>query len=75
MVRNVQLRLTLKEEGTPNGLEIRAAKYLGLEDGTFKIRVLRKSITNWQFILMNLPLAMPLTLNTKMSRTQNQYIL
>ncbi|WP_339842141.1 FAD-dependent protein [uncultured Maribacter sp.] len=44
MVRNVQLRLTLKEEATPNGLEIRTAKYLGLVDGTFKIRVLRKSI-------------------------------
>ena len=44
MVRNVQLRLTLKEEATPNGLEIRTAKYLGLADGTFKIKVLRKSI-------------------------------
>ncbi|HEA80919.1 MAG TPA: FAD-binding protein, partial [Maribacter sp.] len=44
MVRNVQLRLTLKEEATPNGLEIRTVKYLGLEDGTFTIKVLRKSI-------------------------------
>ena len=44
MVRNVQLRLTLKEEATPNGLQIRTAQYLGLEEGSFTLKVLRKSI-------------------------------
>lgn len=44
MVRNVQIRLSLKEEGDPNGLQKRVAKYLGLPEKELTIHVLRKSI-------------------------------
>ena len=44
MVRNVQIRLSLKEEGDPNGLQKRVATYLGLPEKELTIHVLRKSI-------------------------------
>ncbi|WP_419211910.1 NAD(P)/FAD-dependent oxidoreductase [Maribacter sp. X9] len=44
MVKNVQLRLTLKEEATPGSLQLRTAKYLGVAEGSFQLKVLRKSI-------------------------------
>jgi uncharacterized FAD-dependent dehydrogenase len=44
MVKHVQLRITLKEEATPGSLEKRTATYLGIPEGSFQIKVLRKSI-------------------------------
>ena len=44
MVKNVQLRLTLKEEATPGSLQLRTAKYLGIPEDSFQLKVLRKSI-------------------------------
>lgn len=44
MVKNVQIRLSLEEEALTGSLEKRTGKYLGLEEGSFQIKVLRKSI-------------------------------
>ena len=44
MVKNVQLRLTLKEEATEGSLQSRTSKYLGIPEGSFQLKILRKSI-------------------------------
>lgn len=44
MVKNLQLRLSLKEEAQEGSLKTRAAKYLGLSENEFSLKVLRKSI-------------------------------
>ncbi len=44
MVRNIQLRISLKEEGQAGGLKARTAKYLGVSEDDIKIKVARKSI-------------------------------
>ncbi len=44
MIRNIQLRINLKEEGTPDGLKIKTAKYLGVSENDIEIKVQRKSI-------------------------------
>lgn len=43
MVRNIQLRVSLKEEGTV-GLKGKTAKYLGIAEENIQVKVLRKSI-------------------------------
>ncbi len=43
MVRNIQLRVSLKEEGTL-GLKAKTAKYLGVSEEDIEIKVQRKSI-------------------------------
>ena len=43
MVRNIQLRVSLKEEGQL-GLKAKTAKYLGVSEDTIKIKIERKSI-------------------------------
>lgn len=43
MVRNIQLRVSLKEEGQL-GLKTKTAKYLGVSEKEIEIKVLRKSI-------------------------------
>ena len=43
MVRNIQLRVSLKEEGKV-GLKGKTAKYLGVAEKEIQIKVLRKSI-------------------------------
>ena len=43
MVRNIQLRVSLKEEGQL-GLKAKTAKYLGVSEKEIEIKVLRKSI-------------------------------
>lgn len=43
MVRNIQLRVSLKEEGKA-GLQGKTAKYLGVSEKDIQIKVLRKSI-------------------------------
>lgn len=43
MVRNIQLRVSLKEEGQV-GLKAKTAKYLGVSEKEIQIKVLRKSI-------------------------------
>lgn len=44
MIKNLQLRLSLIEEATEGSLKKRAAKFLGLGDQTFTLKILRKSI-------------------------------
>ncbi|MDT0620743.1 NAD(P)/FAD-dependent oxidoreductase [Croceitalea vernalis] len=44
MIRNIQIRISLKEEGQPDGLKARTAKYLGVSEDDFEIKVQRKSI-------------------------------
>lgn len=44
MVKTVQIRLTLAEEAKENSLKKRTASYLGLSEGAFAIKILRKSI-------------------------------
>ncbi|KPM32035.1 FAD-dependent oxidoreductase [Croceitalea dokdonensis DOKDO 023] len=44
MVRNIQIRISLKEEGQPNGLKTKTAKYLGISEDQFELKVQRKSI-------------------------------
>ena len=44
MVKNLQLRLSLKEEAQEGSLKNRAAKYLGLSENEFSLKILRKSI-------------------------------
>ncbi len=44
MVKNVQIRLTLAEEVATGSLEKKTAKYLGVSENSFQIKVLRKSI-------------------------------
>jgi hypothetical protein len=44
MVKTVQIRLTLAEEAKENSLKKRTASYLGLSEGAFTIKILRKSI-------------------------------
>ncbi|WP_350289268.1 FAD-dependent protein [uncultured Croceitalea sp.] len=44
MIRNIQLRVSLKEEGLPGGLKTRAARYLGVSEDDFEFKVQRKSI-------------------------------
>ncbi len=44
MVRNIQLRIALKEEAQEGILQKKAAHYLGIPEGDFTIKVLRKSI-------------------------------
>ncbi len=44
MVKTVQIRLTLAEEAKENSLQKRTASYLGLSEGAFTIKILRKSI-------------------------------
>ena len=44
MVRNIQIRISLKEEGQPGGLKARTAKYLGISEDDFEFKVQRKSI-------------------------------
>ena len=43
MVRNIQLRVSLKEEGQL-GLKAKTAKYLGVSEDTIEIKIERKSI-------------------------------
>ena len=43
MVRNIQLRVSLKEEGRL-GLQSKTAKYLGVSEKDIEIKILRKSI-------------------------------
>ncbi len=43
MVRNIQLRVSLKEEGQL-GLKTKTAKYLGISEEDIEIKILRKSI-------------------------------
>ena len=44
MIRNIQLRINLKEEATPGGLKTKTAKYLGVSEKDIQIKVQRKSI-------------------------------
>ena len=44
MVRNIQIRISLKEEGLPGGLKTKAAKYLGVSENDFEFKIQRKSI-------------------------------
>ena len=44
MIRNIQLRISLKEEGQPGGLKAKTAKYLGVPENIIQIKVERKSI-------------------------------
>jgi uncharacterized FAD-dependent dehydrogenase len=44
MVRNIQIRISLKEEGQAGGLKARTAKYLGVSENDFEFKVQRKSI-------------------------------
>lgn len=44
MVKNVQIRLTLEEEGLEGSLRKKTAKYLGIPDKSFQLKVIRKSI-------------------------------
>ncbi len=44
MIRNIQLRISLKEEGQPGGLKTKTAKYLGVSEDAIQIKVERKSI-------------------------------
>ena len=44
MVKNVQIRLTIAEEATTGSLEKRTAKYLGISENSFQLKVIRKSI-------------------------------
>ncbi|MFD2588959.1 NAD(P)/FAD-dependent oxidoreductase [Croceitalea marina] len=44
MVRNIQIRISLKEEGQPGGLKAKTAKYLGISEDDFEFKVQRKSI-------------------------------
>ena len=44
MVKTLQIRLSLEEEAQEGQLKHRAAKYLGLDQEEFKLKVLRKSI-------------------------------
>lgn len=44
MIRNIQIRISLKEEGQPGGLKARTAKYLGVSEDDFQFKVQRKSI-------------------------------
>ncbi|WP_209403288.1 NAD(P)/FAD-dependent oxidoreductase [Pseudozobellia sp. WGM2] len=44
MVKTLQIRLSLEEEAQEGQLKHRAAKYLGLDQKEFKLKVLRKSI-------------------------------
>jgi uncharacterized FAD-dependent dehydrogenase len=44
MIRNIQIRISLKEEGQPGGLKARTAKYLGVSENDFEFKVQRKSI-------------------------------
>ncbi|TLP80238.1 NAD(P)/FAD-dependent oxidoreductase [Maribacter sp. ACAM166] len=44
MVKNVQIRLTLEEEALSGSLKKRTAKYLGISENSFQLKVIRKSI-------------------------------
>ncbi len=44
MVRNIQLRISLKENGQAGMLKTKTAKYLGISEEGLQIKVLRKSI-------------------------------
>ena len=44
MIRNIQIRISLKEEGQSGGLKARTAKYLGISEDDFEFKVQRKSI-------------------------------
>src|SRR5680860_334222 len=44
MVKNLQIRLSLEEEARNGSLKQRAAKYLGLSEQEFVLKILRKSI-------------------------------
>lgn len=44
MVKNVQIRLTLEEEGLEGSLRKKTANYLGISDKSFQLKVIRKSI-------------------------------
>jgi uncharacterized FAD-dependent dehydrogenase len=44
MIRNIQIRISLKEEGQAGGLKARTAKYLGVSENDFEFKVQRKSI-------------------------------
>ncbi len=44
MVKNLQIRLNLEEEAQKGSLKQRAAKYLGLSEQEFALKILRKSI-------------------------------
>ncbi len=44
MVRNIQLRVSLKEEGQLGGLKAKTAKYLAVSEDEIQIKVQRKSI-------------------------------
>ncbi|SDE77205.1 hypothetical protein SAMN05421636_107196 [Pricia antarctica] len=44
MVKNLQIRLSLVEEAQKGSLKQRAAKYLGLSEAEFVLKILRKSI-------------------------------
>ncbi len=44
MVRNIQLRVSLKEEAQAGIIKKKAAHYLGIPEGDFSLKVLRKSI-------------------------------
>lgn len=44
MVKNLQLRLSIEEEAQEGSLKLKAAKYLGLSETDFVLKVLRKSI-------------------------------
>jgi len=58
MIRNIQVRVPLKEEGQQGILMRKAAKTLGIPENHFTIRVLRKSIdARKQTIYFNYKLA------------------
>jgi len=44
MIRNIQIRISLKEEGQTGGLKAKTAKYLGVSENDIQIKVQRKSI-------------------------------
>lgn len=44
MVKNVQIRLNLEEEGLEGSLQRKTAKYLGVSENAFQLKVIRKSI-------------------------------
>ena len=58
MIKNIQVRVPLKEEGQEGVLIGKAAKYLGIPERDFTIKVLRKSIdARKQTIYFNYKLA------------------
>ncbi|NNG10686.1 MAG: FAD-binding protein, partial [Arenibacter sp.] len=58
MIKNIQVRVSLKEEGQEGILMLKAAQFLGIPETDFTLKVLRKSIdARKQTIYFNYKLA------------------